>query len=297
MSHHYFLDFFAYAEPVLCIVVLIFLGRNRLFKEYAYLAALLSVELLSVAIDLPILYFAHHGLSHLLAYNIYFYTYWVSFAVEALLWLMVVYSVYKLAMAPLQGLQKLGMLVFRWAAAIAAVVTIAMAFAPHANSHTMIIAVVTQLQQTASILTLCLILFVTFAIRPMGLSYRSRIFGVSLGMGIVSATSLVGSAWFSANPHFGGLLDTVTALGGFISVAMWATYFALPEPKRSIIMLPTTSPFLRWNQISLALGGSPGYVAVGSVSPEAFAGAELEMMRRASTATKMAEIKDISIAV
>ena len=45
------------------------------------------------------------------------------------------------------------------------------------------VAVVSQLQRTQSILTLCLLLFVCFAIRPMGLSYSSRIFGVSLGLG------------------------------------------------------------------------------------------------------------------
>ena len=45
-----------------------------------------------------------------------------------------------------------------------------------------------------SILTLCLLLFVCFAIRPMGLSYTSRIFGVSLGLGIMATTDLVQSA-------------------------------------------------------------------------------------------------------
>jgi hypothetical protein len=62
----------------------------------------------------------------------------------------------------------------------------------------------------------------------------------------------------------------------------WIVYFALPEPKRRMIVLPTTSPFLRWNQISLALGDAPGFVAVGGVPPELFAPAELEVMRRAS---------------
>jgi len=65
-------------------------------------------------------------------------------------------------------------------------------------------------------------------------------------------------------------------------LALWTTYFALPEPQRRIIVLPTTSPFLRWNQISQALGDSPGFVAVGGVPSELFAPAELEVMSRAS---------------
>ena len=51
------------------------------------------------------------------------------------------------------------------------------------------------MQRTQSILTLCLLLFVCFAIRPMGLSYRSRIFGVSFGLGVMATTDMIQSAW------------------------------------------------------------------------------------------------------
>ena len=102
--------------------------------------------------------------------------YWVSYALEAIFSLLLIYSIFKLAMAPLQGLQTLGMLVFRWVAAISVAVAIGVAVTPHLSGIKFMVAMVTQLQQTSSILTLCLLLFVCFAIRPMGLSYRSRIF-------------------------------------------------------------------------------------------------------------------------
>jgi hypothetical protein len=77
-------------------------------------------------------------------------------------------------------------------------------------------------------------------------------------------------------------ISLINALAVGVTLLMWSAYFAFPEPKRRIIVLPTTSPFLRWNQISLALGDDPGYVAVGGIPPELFAPAELEVMRRAS---------------
>jgi len=130
---------------------------------------------------------------------------------------------------------------------------------------------------------LCLLLFVCFAIRPMGLSYSSRIFGVSLGLGISSTTDLVQSAWLTFHPRMGaGAYDIINGVVICLVLAIWTTYFALPEPKRRMIVLPTTSPFLRWNQISQALGDAPGFVAVGGVPPDLFAPAELEVMRRAS---------------
>jgi hypothetical protein len=117
----------------------------------------------------------------------------------------------------------------------------------------------------------------------MGLSFTSRIFGVSLGLGIMSTTDLVQSAWMAF--HSEVMATTSNKINGVVIcfiLAIWTTYFAQPEPKRRIIVLPTTSPFLRWNQISAALGDNPGFVAIGGVPPELFAPAELEVMRRAS---------------
>ena len=213
----------------------------------------------------------------------YFYVYWISYAVEAILSLLVIYSIFKLAMAPLKGLQTLGMLVFRWVAAISVAVAIGVALTPHLSGMKFMVSMVTQLQQTSSILTLCLLLFVCFAIRPMGLSYRSRIFGVSFGLGFLAATDLVRSAWLSHNSNMYSTVNIVSGLAACLTFLVWSAYFAFPEPKRRFIVLPTTSPFLRWNQISMALGDEPGYVAIGGIPPELFAPAELEIMRRASS--------------
>ncbi len=114
----------------------------------------------------------------------------------------------------------------------------------------------------------------------MGLSYQSRIFGVSLGLGIMATHDLVESAWlaFHSNAHVGQINGLVNCL----VLATWAGILRLPEPKRRPILLPTTSPFLRWNQISEALGDDPGYVAIAGFPPELLSPAEVEIMRRAS---------------
>jgi hypothetical protein len=271
-----------YVEPILCGMLVYFLVRAKAARQFAYLVALLCVRLVCSFICIPLLRFCGHGIERHLAYQTYFYVYWTSFALEAILSLLVIYSIFKLAMAPLKGLQTLGMLVFRWVAAISVAVAIGVAVSPHVSGITFMIAMVTQLQQTSSILTLCLLLFVCFAIRPMGLSYNSRIFGVSLGLGVLATVSLVNAAWLTHSPSMYSTISLINGLAVGLTLLMWSAYFAFPEPKRRIIVLPTTSPFLRWNQISLALGDDPGYVAVGGIPPELFAPAELEVMRRAS---------------
>jgi hypothetical protein len=271
-----------YIEPVLCGMLIYFLVRSKAVRQFSYLFVLLCVRLGCSLICLPLLYFCARGIEKHLAYQTYFYVYWASYALEAILSLLVIYSIFKLAMAPLKGLQTLGMLVFRWVAAISAAVAIGVAINPHLSGIKFMVAMVTQLQQTSSILTLCLLLFVCFAIRPMGLSHKSRIFGVSLGLGIWATVNLVDSAWLAHSPNMYSTISVINGLAVGLTLLMWSAYFAFPEPKRRIIVLPTTSPFLRWNQISLALGDDPGYVAVGGIPPELFAPAEIEVMRRAS---------------
>jgi hypothetical protein len=277
-----FLASLGYLEPILCGMLIFFMVRSKSARQFSYLVGLLTVRLSCSVICLPLLYLCGRKLSVHIAYPIYFYSYWTCYALEAILSLMVIYSIFKLAMAPLKGLQTLGMLVFRWVAAISVAVAIGVAVTPHLTGIKFMVAMITQLQQTSSILTLCLLLFVCFAIRPMGLSFRSRIFGISLGLGVLATFNLVNSAWLA---HYANMYSTISLINGLaigLILLVWSAYFAFPEPKRRIITLPTTSPFLRWNQISLALGDDPGHVAIGGIPPELFAPAEIEVMRRAS---------------
>jgi len=282
MTPNLILDLLSYLEPILCAIVLAMMLRNKTAGKFGYLVSLLSVKLVSSAVCIPLLMFGSHVIGRHVTYQAYFYVYWISYAFESILSLLVIYSIFKLAMAPLKGLQTLGMLVFRWVAAISIAVAIGVALSPHLSGIRFIVTMVTQLQQTSSILTLCLLLFVCFAIRPMGLSYRSRIFGVSFGLGVLATTDLVRSAWLAHNSNIAASVNVVNGIVICVTLCVWSAYFAFPEPKRRLIVLPTTSPFLRWNQISMALGDDPGYVAVGGIPPELFAPAELEVMRRAS---------------
>jgi hypothetical protein len=285
----------SYLEPILCALLLFALVRSGSARKYAFLTALLIVRFASGLICLALLYFCARGIERHLAYQTYFYVYWSSYAAESVLSLLVIYSIFKLAMAPLKGLQTLGMLVFRWVAAISVAVAIGVALTPHLSGLKFMVSMVTQLQQTSSILTLCLLLFVCFAIRPMGLSYRSRIFGVSLGLGLMATVSLVDSAWLSHNRNMYSTINIINGVVMCLTLSVWSAYFAFPEPKRRLIVLPTTSPFLRWNQISQALGDDPGYVAVGGIPPELFAPAELEIMRRASAKMETGSITSASV--
>jgi hypothetical protein len=149
------------------------------------------------------------------------------------------------------------------------------------------------MQQGVSVLILCLLLFVCFSTRYLGLTYRSHIFGVSLGLGIFATTSLIESAWFA-----NGVGQTVyspvyvfSALGACLAMMTWGGYFAVPAPERKMILLPTTSPFFLWNRISEALGDEPGFVAIAGFKPEMLAPAELTAFTAGSKRARERELE------
>ncbi len=280
------------AEAALSLVALFCVFRSKSAKTYWSLASLLGLRGFSAAFLIPWARFAGHVLGAREAYFVYFYVYWISFGIEAILSITIIYSIYKTAMEPLKGLQSLGILVFKWVAAISTAIALGVTFGPKTTSSRFIIECVSQMQRSTGILTLCLLLFVCFAIRPMGLSYRSRIFGVNLGLGILSTCNMVDASWARQSSNLYAAFNLVMAVAVCGAICIWIFYFAVPEPKRRFILLPTTSPFLRWNQISELLGHNPGYVAVGGFSPESFSPAELEIMRRASK--KMGDVTSIA---
>ena len=281
----------AYVEPIGCALALLFMLRAKEHRTFGALTIVLSVRLFIDLAGVSLLEASSYSLvAPTTTYPIYFYLYWVEFVVETVLSFYMILSVFRLAMAPLQGLRTLGMLVFRWAAAISTALAIALSFSPSKSAAELLPRFLAQFQEISSVITICLLLFVCFSIKPLGLTLRSRIFGVSLGLGLTAWANLMQSAWFAPTGDIHAWVNAVAGLGNCFGILIWTAYFAMPEPKRRIIVLPTTSPFLRWNQISEVLGDDPGFVAIAGIPPELFAPAEIEVMIRASI--KMKELEE-----
>jgi hypothetical protein len=264
----------------MCAVVLAAMWRSGELRRFRPLTYFLSVKGVGTIVGTFLL--TNHLMEAHHKWKAYFYVDWSLVILEAVFCLLTIYSVYQTAMAPMKGLRWLGSVVFRWVAGASFLVALALSIGPHVQTERLIMLVATEFQRTASILTLCLLLFVCFAVKPLGLTYRSRIFGIMVGIGILSTIGLIESSWLLNLKTVYTWISFLQAIAVFSALAIWAVYFIIPEPKRRFILLPTTSPFHKWNEISLALGADPGYVAVGGVGPEAFAPAELEFMRLAS---------------
>lgn len=285
MSTIVLLKYAMMANALVGAIVLIVMYRRRVLRTFGVVTAFLAVNSLAVATAIPLLFYRKDlGISKVVCYEIYFYSNWLFFALEYTLLLLIIYSVFSKAMKPLAGLHHVGKVIFRWIGGVSVALSVAVVAGPHISGSFSLATLAGQIQEGTSILMLCLLLFVGLSTRMLGLTYRSHIFGVSLGLGIFATTALVESAWFAS-----GVGQTLyspvyifSALGACVGILTWGAYFAMPEPERGMILLPTTSPYFFWNAIAEALGDAPGFVAIAGFKPSMMAPAELKALSAAS---------------
>ena len=205
--------------------------------------------------------------------KVYLLSFWAVQIVSLVLDVLIIYGIFNEAMRPFPGLQRLGQIVFRWIGVVSLLVAIALVtgpdlFAKKLSFASLVLDTYGRLEQGISVLILCLMIFVCFAIGALGLRFRSHIFGVVLGLGLLSMTQLVQAAWLATTvDSLYSPVYTFGMIGTIVAVGIWGVYFALPDPKRRMILLPTTSPFFLWNRISEVLGDAPGNVAVAGFTP------------------------------
>jgi len=280
----------------LVFVTLFVMWRNRLFPSFKALTFFLVSLLLIDSVQIPIMFFRKSiGIDVHVAYRVLFFSTHVISILQAVLTLLIIYGVFSQAMRPLKGLQRMGTLVFKWVGAVSVLLGSVIAFGPHVLSAGLaptiaVTTVIERAQEGVHVLTLCLLLFVCIAIKPLGLTFRSHVFGIALGLGIISTTELVQAAWFwttGAHSLYSPIYLFGT-IGYLVAISTWGIYFAIPEPERKMILLPTTSPFFHWNRISEALGDAPGHVAI-SFKPSMISPMETKIMTAMSKAAAQRE--------
>ncbi len=234
--------------------------KNRIYPALWQLLIFLVASDLLMLVDI-----AGNGLqliSGIHAYSIYFYIYWVSYAIEAILVIRVLHEMFRHAMRSVPGVQKLGRPIFFWAVVVSVVMASASGVTSHGNGMGFLLASAQVLARSQSVLALCLVGFLAFASHTLGVSFRSRIFGVTFGLGLMATGNLVNAAILSRIPNLASVANFSLEVVYLASVSIWCVYFLRPEPARRLVAMPVTSPLMRWNEIAQTLGNPAGQVAV-----------------------------------
>ena len=260
-------------EPFLAVAVLaIFLFAKdqstggRIYKQFPALTTYLALRagtavVLDVLLQVPHLFHVSAGAT----YVWYFYICWTSYIICAIAIFFVIQEMFRHVMEPLPGLRRLGLLAFRWVGVISVIVAISSSVSPVHLSTMLLPAIAGQLMRCVSLLELCLLAFIALSVQTLGLSARSRVFGVSLGLGVLATMELAGSTFLAqAGTSLASIVNEIYQVITILAWVTWGAYFVLPEPQRRAVTIPVSSPLLRWNEIAVALGHSTPHVAVGA---------------------------------
>jgi hypothetical protein len=161
----------------------------------------------------------------------------------------------------LPGLQKVGIVLFRWAVLVSVIVTLSSVSFSH-RGVLIIPDIAMPLMRSVSLLELCLLAFLCMSMNALRLSVRDMAFGIALGFGVMASNDFLTVSLISRFASLTAPLQFVYESVILLSLGTWVVYCALPEPARKPVVMPVNSTIYRWNEIASALGHTGTQVAV-----------------------------------
>ena len=259
-----------WVEPLIALVALCSLLRSKDYKRFPALLCFLGLHVFT-CIALTLMWNAPEffGVSGPTAYSLYFFTYWTTFSLSAILILFAVCELFQIAMEPLPGLRRLGSIAFRWVACVSMIAAVAAALAPRVHGYQLIVLAGEMTLRCESVFALCLLFFLMITAEKLGLSYRSRVFGVCFAFGVLAAGDLIDSAlFFNASPGMvKSIISTIQTGADITAMLIVIGFFVAKEPARQSVVEVVKSPLARWNEIASALSLSHTGTRLASPAP------------------------------
>jgi hypothetical protein len=266
MSSQLAMTIMSAAEFLLSVVLGAVFWKKGLHRRFPAMGAYLALRVVSA----PVLSFLLLGQTGRLvatyqferaSAQCYFFTYWPVYMVSAVLLYFICMDVFRSVLSSLPGLQKIGVVIFRWAVLVSIIVTLSSVSFAH-RGVLIIPDVAMPLMRSVSLLELCLLAFLCMSMNALRLSVRDMAFGIALGFGVMASNDFLTVSLISRFASLTAPLQFVYESVILVSLGTWVAYCALPEPVRKPVMMPVNSTIYRWNEIASALGHTGTQVAV-----------------------------------
>jgi hypothetical protein len=196
--------------------------------------------------------------------------FWAAYGASGVLTFLTAQQIFRDALEPLPGLRRLALVAFRWVAVVSVALSVVPAIVPlffRAQSWQ-----ITALQsmRCVSVLEFCLLAFVLLSAHALGISWRSRIVGITLGFGVLAMVDTVCFMFLlrSLSHLLPWLL--VRETGDVVAACVWLGYLLMHEPMRTAVQLKNSAQLQKWNEIALALGKPVPHIALGQPEPSPF---------------------------
>ncbi len=249
-------------EFVLWAALAILFWRKGLHRRFPAMSGYLALR----AISAPLLLLVLHEETQpwgrdLHAGQVYFFGFVANYLASAVLLFFICIEVFRAALAAFPGINKLAVVIFRWAAVVSAIVSLSSISYAHKGLY-VVSNISYAVVRSMSVLELCLLAFLCLSMNALRLTVRDLSFGIALGFGVMSTGDFILASWISRIASFSDPLQFVYESSILAALAIWTIYCILPEPDRKPVLMPASSTIYRWNEIASALGHTGTKVAV-----------------------------------
>jgi hypothetical protein len=202
--------------------------------------------------------------------TVYCTLFWLAYGTSGVLTFFTAQQIFRDALQPLPGLRRLALVAFRWVAVVSVALSVVPAIVPLFFRSQSLPITALQAMRCVSVLEFCLLAFILLSAQALGISWRSRIVGVTLGFGVLAVVDTVCFMFLlrSLSQLLPWLL--VREAGSAVAASVWLVYLLMQEPKRTAVRVRSTSQLQKWNEIAVALGKPVPHIALGQPEPSPF---------------------------
>jgi hypothetical protein len=167
-------------------------------------------------------------------YTIFYYTYWSTTAVSAILGFFVIHELFQDVFRPYHTLRDLGSVLFKWAALVMLLVAGVVAASTASATEEPLRTGIMTLERSVRVVQCGLILFLLVFSRYLGTNWRQKSFGIALGFGAFASVELSLVALNAATDNvFNQRLSTFLNLITYdVTILTWIGYMFAHSPAR-----------------------------------------------------------------
>ncbi|HVO81748.1 MAG TPA: hypothetical protein VMT28_13515 [Terriglobales bacterium] len=226
MYPHSFLWHYLWVAPyAIQAIILAVMLRRRLWHEFPVFFAYTGFEIVQGGVLFAL---DHNGG---VSPHQYWEVYWVAQVLSIALRFAVIYEIFAHIFRPYAALGELSRIVFRWASVLLILVALVVAAYAPGDATLPILSGVNVVGRAVGLVQSGLMVFLFLFSSYFGLSWRSFVYGIALGMGIFASVDLATSAIRVATGLGEGtyVLSFVTMAAYHCCVVIWLVYLLAPE--------------------------------------------------------------------
>jgi len=227
-------------QPVLLLPMAVVMFRRKQHKEFPVFFGFAIFQIVIFCIEFPIYQLADH-----LAY---FYTFWAASIINLVLDFKIIHEIFLDIFRPYHALKDLGTALFKWAALIMILVSVAL-ISTNPIWTDPVARGILLLQRCMRVIQCGLVLFLLAFCSHLSVSWRNQSFGLACGFGVFAGTELIMTALFSGGHVSPEVMNAVQMISYNATALVWLAYAVLNKRQLSIpVLVPQ-----RWDNALMEL--------------------------------------------